>query len=600
MIIPLKGVSKLKYIILGVIGIISLKNLGIFENHILGGWQICLDYLSEGTLYGGQPYCNQAPLIYYLGLSVRMIFGEDGMWIGFLAIKVAALVYILRMILLMSDKLECRDDFLAIALFLMIFLPISSTKPSALLSSAFLLWGLDLMMFKRKPSFAGVAFSIALMFKYTSIFPIALAVIMRANRGLKKNLEQCLDQAGQLAIPSVIFSLFFLYAHDHFIEYSILAQIIKPHTDLAGGLWIIISSGSSHAIALLACIIGFGYYFLWGGIKGWRREIIAYPLICLPIIILSLTKTYALYHTPRHYGLQLYPLLILSALMIIKKKRLVTIALVSLVLLYPGVDGQNILVTAKEKYNAGQMDALKIKVMSGLGKVPAPEKGLLFESSSQEIEEINRQGAQKYFQKYGWEVKSKDNTFITPREFKYPVPDSYWYPRLQTLVNITFKMNQSVLKGSSDVEKEMMEDIEGGRYDVIMFTAKSWREITKVTEDLSEDMQKHLCYLYIPDFTHEGWGRDFGIMMYSNLSKCIIGEKEMTKHYSQILPEICRMNPRAGEIVISVMKKHENKLGYICATGPADRVEKERIEMIDILLALFGFAFCIWHINSKP
>ena len=39
-------------------------------------WYVCLDYLEQGTLYGGQPFCEQGGLFLYLfPLVFRKIFG---------------------------------------------------------------------------------------------------------------------------------------------------------------------------------------------------------------------------------------------------------------------------------------------------------------------------------------------------------------------------------------------------------------------------------------------------------------------------------------------------------------------------------------------
>ena len=61
-----------------------------------GDWN-CIDYVREGTLYGGQPYCSQGPVIYYLFYGLEAVFGSSHplalLWLMILSTN--AIVYIL-------------------------------------------------------------------------------------------------------------------------------------------------------------------------------------------------------------------------------------------------------------------------------------------------------------------------------------------------------------------------------------------------------------------------------------------------------------------------------------------------------------------------
>ena len=38
-------------------------------------WFVCMDYISQGTLYEGQPYCEQGPILFYtLYLFYSLLF----------------------------------------------------------------------------------------------------------------------------------------------------------------------------------------------------------------------------------------------------------------------------------------------------------------------------------------------------------------------------------------------------------------------------------------------------------------------------------------------------------------------------------------------
>ena len=41
------------------------------------GFWMCLDYIREGTLYGGQLFCAQLPFLYYYGYLVMVLFGVE-------------------------------------------------------------------------------------------------------------------------------------------------------------------------------------------------------------------------------------------------------------------------------------------------------------------------------------------------------------------------------------------------------------------------------------------------------------------------------------------------------------------------------------------
>ena len=153
--------------------------------------------------------------------------------------------------------------------------------------------------------------------------------------------------------------------------------------------------------------------------------------------------------------------------------------------------------------------------------------------------------------------------------------------------------------GLSDEQKELIDEIDNGMYDVIISTAASWKTIGQVMIQVSNETKKGLCIVLVPDYTHRGWGREFATIIYSDKSNCPIAAKVMAVHYQKIMPKICEMSPRAGEVVSSVMKMNRYDLGQGCSKGPIDINETERLGWLDIFLASIGFVLCVLYSRAK-
>ena len=104
---------------------------------VAGGFDICVRYLNEGSLYTDQPYCNQGPVIYYIGWFFERLFGYGGLRTGLAYYKLFLYVLLFYLMSQMLRSLGAGDLTPYAFLFLFFIYPLSHEKPAALTSATF-------------------------------------------------------------------------------------------------------------------------------------------------------------------------------------------------------------------------------------------------------------------------------------------------------------------------------------------------------------------------------------------------------------------------------------------------------------------------------
>jgi len=93
-----------------------LPLLSSFENTIWPGqnaeYDLCLKYLSEGTLYGGQPYCGQGPITYVFLFLTRIFTGGEYSQVTFALFFLALHLISLLLIFSITKKETGRELYL--------------------------------------------------------------------------------------------------------------------------------------------------------------------------------------------------------------------------------------------------------------------------------------------------------------------------------------------------------------------------------------------------------------------------------------------------------------------------------------------------------
>ncbi len=578
--------NLLKIFVVSLLAFYVFFDIPIYEDVIAGGWDVCLTYLGEGSLYGGQPFCNQAPLIYHVGFVSKMVFGVQNMWVGSTLLKAMLLISVF----LMTHELSHRKNlFLTSGLFFMVFYPMAVNKPEMLFSTAFFLAGFILQHRVGRSSHAGVAYALAVFFKYTAILPIAISILYE-NKSPK-------DMA-KMAVPSFALAILFYVLYPNYLIYSLWAHMLDPAMSYLDATVLFFTSTNVHFLALYGLIIVFGYLALLSDLKGLERLIFFIPLVCLPAVSFGLTRANGELQLPTYYALHSIPLLIAASHILLKRRRDMFILVVGLVLIYPSFLTSNPLVRARGDYLSQEMDEFDNLILSGLSVLEPPQNGLLLETSKEDIKFIDRYGINRFFEKYGWRVDSKDNTFIHSGSDFQGAEDSFWAPRVRKMINITLNYSRSGVE-LSEKSLGIKQNILDGKYDTIMVTAKSWTGVLGILDNISGEYLADICFIHVPDFTHKGKGKMYSVIFYDDKEKCKNTSVLMAKHYSSKFDSICSKSWKAAAMVKHVNEKNRVRINKECNSHKELSVMDPRNpQMIDVPI-IAAILACLWILTKK-
>jgi len=549
---------SLKILFILILGILVVNKHPIWTDVISGGWEVCIEYINEGSLYGGQPYCNQAPLIYYYGVAIKSIMGYRFLWLGFTLTKLFLLVIVFQLINKFTIHLGYGNSFINSVLFLYLIYPHAANKPEVLFSTVFFLLGFYVQYHKRFERWefvSGILYAISLFFKYTAIYPIGLGLIIQFHRNFKNSISNAILEVIKIISPTIVLTIIFYILHPLFWVYSVIGQIAYPASTLIDALHIQFFSWNIRSITLDALVVTYAYLLYNTRFKENERLYILYPLVCIPLVSLSMTRAYNAFISPEYYALHTYPLLIVSTQVLLKRRPKFFVLIVGFVLLYPSFSGAGLLVMERDSYLSTEIKGLDELVMSGLRVLPPPHKSLLFESDREIIQYIEKNGPNSYFSRFGWKVFDGQNRYIYSDAEFTGAEDPYWAPRLRKLTNIT--LNYSIAREElSKSEREVKEEIIGGKYDVIMYTAASWLATTHILSDIPHTELNKYCEMYVPDFKHQGYGRGYSTIIYTNKSVCAQAAREMAEYYMERFNEICNKSQRASRVVKDTVMKN--------------------------------------------
>jgi len=528
-------------------------NYPIWVDDIPAGWENCIRYAGEGSLYRGQPYCNKGPTVYYIGWAVSSVLGMSRLWLGMAYIKIALLAAVF---LWTYGLIRKPDIHLTALLFIVLIYPNAADKPDSLLATALFLSGFR-VQFRTRPRnwqyLTGACYALALAVKYTVLYPIALLFIAHLLINRKK-LNDAFFDCAKTASPAIAASAALYVIFPNIWAYTVEGHILDPAMSTFEAFKVVFLSWDINTLAMCAYVVASAY-----ALYSWRLDTddrlhILLPMVCIPLMTVNLTKSLGTYSLTGQYALPLYPFLASAAHIVRRDDKTLFAAFTAVALIYPGVGG-SIFSGERTKYLSKDRQELDRLVGSGFAILPAPKRALLFESGSDDIGEIGRIGESEFFKRWGWEVPKGRNMFIKPGgEFTTP-EDPYWAPRLRKILNISDEYQFGEI-GLSPEEENVKGEIMAGRYDVIVNTPKSWMTTTRILHSIGDEKLRGYCELYVPDFLHQGNGREYKKAIYDNWTICENAMESVAKHYLAIYDSVCEKSRRAAEIVKMVNYKN--------------------------------------------
>ncbi len=196
-----------------ILSLLYLNNESL-EGYQRRGYQ-CLELLEEGTLYGGQPFCVQGPMIYLTGWLLKLLFGLSHLQAAakmlFLIISFLTFVLILKII---RKETSRWHPLVSLLLFIpLVFYPSQAGSILDVVLATFLfLAGFYVLFYRQdrwKEVYAGFLFSLAMLSKLSVIYLVLTFIIFYLILVYRKEaeggrLEACLKSSASLFVPLLL------------------------------------------------------------------------------------------------------------------------------------------------------------------------------------------------------------------------------------------------------------------------------------------------------------------------------------------------------------------------------------------------------------
>lgn len=575
---------SLRWVFVFVLGVFLVWWFPFWVGGVAAGWEVCIGFLGEGVLYGGQAYCNQGFIIYAVGFVGSLLTGLEHLWVWMAAVKVALYVVLFVLLRRSMRELGLNRLWLMTMLFLLFVYPYGSGNPHDLLAATLFFTGFHIQfhnLFKGNRLYAGLFYALALYTKYTVLYPVALG--FAAELYMKRSeLKEAVKGVAGLAAPTVFLAAAVTLMWPSYWTYTVLAQISNPPVSMVEAVQLAILNWNIHALALLAFVLTYAILLVRGTFTFNERMYLMYPMVCLPLVAASISRAWERTEFASYYGLPLYALVVVSLLLLREKKRLFFVAVAAL-LLYPGFTGGGPTARVRGYLAGDEVGEVREMVSSGLTVLPPPEKGLLYETG---VEEIRKIKSAEYFRQWGWSVP--DYTLLSVGGTNLPPEDPYWGPRIRELIDVKYGL-ADVGAGLSPQQQRVKEDVIAGRYDVLMYTPRSWVTTSAILAELPEETLRQYCEVAVPDFSYLGDGRTHSIVIYANRSRCASVVEAMASHYGELLPELCEKSEEAAYVVRNIMARNKVYYRQECSSGAEvgrDDVYEPRLGDLGGFLAL--------------
>ncbi|MBU0762046.1 MAG: hypothetical protein KKD39_03390, partial [Candidatus Altiarchaeota archaeon] len=317
---------------------------------LTGGFWMCLDYIKEGTLYLNQPYCSQAPVIYYIGYLLRLFLGvyyaHYALWV--VSIFSLLIVYVIGLKLMVWSGLT--HNRLYTLFFLLLIYPFYPNT-TITVATCFFLLGFYLLFVSKKPYSVLIMFffSLAIFTKYVCILPTILALLSylithqfsfetdkdRLKIGLKKVITPSVDVA-IISAGIILVFLIFKASYPFFVEYTYTSQANQMSHDFFKGLIQLLSEGDIHTVSSVA-VLSLLFISFFIGIYNRRTFIFSFMLLTFyfyGVLFLSAHKSTFL---GTYYFLPVYIFLIFCLLCMFEKHRKLFTLVCLITFVYPSV-----------------------------------------------------------------------------------------------------------------------------------------------------------------------------------------------------------------------------------------------------------------------
>lgn len=243
--------GKEKKYFLRILICFGLLNLAFLTGWLPTPWPVpgiqhkdlCLSFLSEGTIYGGQPYCAQGPIFYLIAQGIQRIPGDEMVSFQLSALLLLFCIFFLLYFIKRKVTNDTSSFFLMI-LFIVYFVKVASDDFASLIALFFLSAGLFFLFCHQhtyKEIIAGILLGFSVFTKAQFLIPALVTIFFYSLYALGTNgaipfrlfkIQKKEALCGITAVlkivnPIILLFLVLFFFFPHFVDYFYIGQLAQ-------------------------------------------------------------------------------------------------------------------------------------------------------------------------------------------------------------------------------------------------------------------------------------------------------------------------------------------------------------------------------------
>ena len=553
----------------------------------------CVDYFSEGVLYGGQPYCFHGPIEYLYGYSLLSLFGFGLFWevmpVMIILMNLCMLYLIWRVL-----KIEVKEvDYFYLALLFIILIFFQSFgNDYSVLSTVFLFTGFFFLYYSEyefREWYAGTFFSLAVFSLVTSLVPVCILLLFYIPRtGIvnisyltKGDIKKFLCNTNfqriiPLLSPMLLMYFFFIVRFPNMVLYLFRLSFM-PSNSFTNTLKIMFIPKNLELASIMLAVILSGVVF-------FKRRCIfsSCSFIGLLLSIFFILKSAGSTHVPIYYLLPFYPMVIVSLVKLGKMAqskfftRIGFQTIFVLILILPGLIRVGLV---------AEGDYLQWLVDQPLRIIPE-QSGTLVEG---DVIKLN-----------------VGNLDVIPLNYIVVEELTNKNGRLSFMNHLSQKLPRKELYSFTERELSYVEKIRNGSYTLIVEGPPFWWTISRIKSKAFDYANLGYHNVRVPNqyFLSHG-GRHNVLLLFKSKSHAEFMRNMMFEYYEAVFDKICDIDKFTANQIIpnelyrnKIIFKRQCHFGGDLTTDYPDKRYFFQASDVWTILGIFGFLLLIDVLKS--
>lgn len=529
-------------------------------------WFVCLDYLEEGTLYGGQPFCEQGgPFLYLFPFIFKKIFGNFQITTRIFVTILAMISLFLMVRISKKETGKANAAFIAILFLILLYPYVSGDTYNYPVASMMFLFGFYILYYsvlRFKEILAGILFIVAAYINATVLLPTAIIIafyvfrvgLIKIKRDERKKIKLLVRYKKVfniflIVLPMFVVFLIFQLLYPNILKYIVFSHLQDPVFTFTEALKDMIPFGFINQSVFVVYIVLICCIFLF--IK--NRSVIP--------VIAGVSIFWGLFNDHQHFGglyfgrtLFLPFLFIILTLAILKEKvrkasfgKIFLYSAIFIIIVYPGLNPFPFVYgLVEDKVNVGISNFQK-EVGYGINFIPKQDGNILAEYP-------------ELLTKYDFDFDNEKLDVAGDTEYRVNI-DEFSGPRLAKLgvTNLSdwdaLILDESKARANEIRLGEIRNLMLAKNYSMIAIGPRSGATlIAQAFNSLDASFKDQYCRVIIPNLEHLPITSIHIATIYlKNTQDCQTTFLKMIDYYDRVFDRVCKKSTFAANNVVNII-----------------------------------------------